>query len=114
MDYENTNYEMDLYGPFAVFTNKVTGLCGTLSLKKANQVSTKQMIEYDIKKHGAQKALNTYAKLVTNWTQYKSHIVTKETRQVHPSEFSFYAISEAYIGSDSGVVLYPKYQWFNI
>jgi len=66
MEYANSEYECDLWQGDIVLTHKATGKCGTISMRKGN-VSGARMFEQDVKRYGVDKALSTYAKLVTNW-----------------------------------------------
>ena len=65
--YQSTEYECDLWQGVAVFTRLSDGACGSIALKRNGRNATESMLKSDVKKYGAEKALATYAKLVTAW-----------------------------------------------
>jgi len=68
MDYESINFECDLWQGVIVLTNKETGLCGSVHLKDSRRkMNGAQMLKADVTKYGVEKALSTYAKLVSEW-----------------------------------------------
>lgn len=67
MDFESEFYEVDIWQNIAVLTDKRTGACGQVCLKSNGRLATERMLRQDVKKHGVEKALNTWAKLVDNW-----------------------------------------------
>lgn len=67
MDFESDLFEVDIWQNVAVITCKQTGACGSVCLKSNGRIATERMLKSDIKKHGVEKALNVWAKLVDNW-----------------------------------------------
>jgi len=66
--YESEQYEGDYWQGVLVVTDKTTGQCGNVSLvnDKGGNVTLSQL-ESSIRSHGVERALTTFAKLVTDW-----------------------------------------------
>ena len=65
--YQSTRFECDLWQGVAVFTRLSDGATATLSLIRKGRNATESMIRADIARHGEERALATYAKLVEAW-----------------------------------------------
>jgi len=68
MDYESEQFEADYWQGVLVITDKATGQCGNVMLhnSKGHNITLRQL-RSGIKTHGVERALATFAKLVTNW-----------------------------------------------
>ena len=64
MKYDSTGYEADIWQGVVVITDKVGGKCGCIAFQGRSAAA---MLGQDVKKHGAEKALAVWAKLVTAW-----------------------------------------------
>ena len=68
MDYSSDSYEADYWQGVMVITDKSTGKCGSVSLRNANGRNvTLSQFKSCVKSHGVDRALRTYARLVTHW-----------------------------------------------
>ena len=68
MDYENALFGADCWQGTVVITEKATGRCGSIRMRNTKtRQNAVQMLAADVKNHGADRALTTYAKLVENW-----------------------------------------------
>ena len=68
MDYESEQFEADYWQGVMVITDKATGQCGNVSLRDSNGRNvTLSQFKSCVNSHGVDKALQTYARLVTWW-----------------------------------------------
>lgn len=66
--WESETYQADYWQGVLVITDKVTGKCGSISLRDNNGRNiTKRQWDSSIKTHGVEFALSTWAKLITRW-----------------------------------------------
>jgi hypothetical protein len=66
--WESDSYEADYWQGVLVITDKATRKCGSVSLTndKGHNI-TKRQWDSSLKTHSVERALNTWARLVTDW-----------------------------------------------
>ena len=65
--YQSSRFECDLWQGVAVLTRLSDGATATLSLIRKGRNATESMIRADVARYGEERALATYAKLVSAW-----------------------------------------------